>query len=384
MRGRLLIALAAASLLPAVAAAQSREQVERAKASFQAGATAYAAGDYLAAIQAFDAANAITPVPAIAFSLAQAERRQYFTGHDREHLNRAIALYRQYLEQVASGGRRADALDALSQLEPLAATGGDGPTPVKKDVVRPTRLMITSDAPGARLALDGGPPGASPLIREVEPGKHRVTALAPGFFPAEREVVAVAGELIPATVPLRERLSTVALSAPADAEIYVDGTFVSHGGAGVTLSLPSGPHRLAVAQKGHHVSSRVLELERGKAQSLQLTLEPTRQRRASGWLFVGAGGALGAGVVFLAMAVDAENSAKDFLAKRQQGNVTPAELDGYGDSVSRRNRYQMATAVTVAVAAGCALTGLLLRQFDQPIVPMASPDSLGVMVGARF
>src|SRR5262245_22479582 len=111
---------------PALARAQSRQDLERAKASFQAGATAYAVGEYLAAIQALEAAYAITPSPAIAFSLAQAERRQYFVGHERPHLDRAIALFRQYVDQVPSAGRRADALDALSQLEPLAALQGAG------------------------------------------------------------------------------------------------------------------------------------------------------------------------------------------------------------------------------------------------------------------
>jgi len=60
------------------------DAVERAKASFKAGAAAYAAGEYLAAIQALDAAYSQTPIPAIAFSLAQAERKQYFVAHERE------------------------------------------------------------------------------------------------------------------------------------------------------------------------------------------------------------------------------------------------------------------------------------------------------------
>ena len=55
---------------------------------FDAGAAAYAAGDYQAAIQAFDAAYALKPLPEIAFSLAQAERRQYFASHDAAHLDR--------------------------------------------------------------------------------------------------------------------------------------------------------------------------------------------------------------------------------------------------------------------------------------------------------
>src|SRR4051794_3084418 len=92
--------------------AQSREDLDRAKASFQAGATAYAAGEYLAAIQALESAYALTPLPAIAFSLAQAERRQYFVAHEPPYLLRALELYRRYLDQVPTGGRRAAALHA--------------------------------------------------------------------------------------------------------------------------------------------------------------------------------------------------------------------------------------------------------------------------------
>jgi tetratricopeptide (TPR) repeat protein len=147
-RVRTLFAVVGLLHISATALAQS-DEVERAKASFKAGATAYAAGEYLAAIQALDAAYALTPIPAIAFSLAQAERRQYFVAHEREHLERAVLLFRRYVEQVPTGGRRADALDALSQLEPLAALPPSGPaTPTATDVdaIRRTRLMITSEA----------------------------------------------------------------------------------------------------------------------------------------------------------------------------------------------------------------------------------------------
>ena len=67
--------------LCAVAGVQAQGASPReAKQYFEAGATAYAMGDYRAAIQAFDAAYTLTPLPAIAFSLAQAERREYFAS----------------------------------------------------------------------------------------------------------------------------------------------------------------------------------------------------------------------------------------------------------------------------------------------------------------
>jgi tetratricopeptide (TPR) repeat protein len=373
-------------LLAPVARGQSREEIERAKASFQAGATAYSAGEYLAAIQAFEAAHALTPVPAIAFSLAQAQRRQYFVAHAREHLDRAIALYRQYLQEVPTGGRRADALEALSQLEPLALTQGTAaarPTGTEAAAPRPTRLMITSEAAGARLTLDGGPPGPSPLIREVEPGQHRVAVDAEGFFPAAREVVAVAGELIPVSVPLRERPSTVVLATAADAEIYVDGTFASRGGA-VTLSLPSGPHRLVVARTGYRVAARTVSLAPGKSQEVPLVLEPTGQRRAARLLFVASGAALATSLVFGALAVSAEDRAKEVLVRGHDANITRADLARYSDALEHRGRYRAASAGMLGVAAAGLAVALSLYQFDRPLTPVASPDSFALILGGRF
>jgi hypothetical protein len=357
------------ALLPARAVAQQQDDVERAKASFKAGATAYAAGEYVAAIQALGAAYAITPVPAIAFSLAQAERRQYFTAHEREHLDRAISLFRRYVDQVSSGGRRADALDALAQLEPLAAVqvpAGVTRSPGENDATRRTRLMVSTEAPSARLSLDGGSPAPSPLIREVPPGKHRVEVSAEGFYPEERELTAVLGELIPEVVTLRERPSTVVISAPSSAEIYVDGAFSTRGGDWVTLELPSGPHRLAVAEKGHRVAARLLELERGKSQTVGITLEPTRQRKAAVVLFISGAAALASTAVFGALTVRAESRAQDFLVKQTQGNVTTSDLAGYQEDVAARNRYRLATAIGLASSAGFFITGFFLYELDQP------------------
>ena len=351
------------------ALAQGADAVERAKASFRAGATAYAAGEYLAAIQALESAYALTPVPAIAFSLAQAERRQYFVTHERQHLDRAVKLFRRYVEQVPTAGRRADALDALSQLEPLAAAsplGAATPAATESDAVRRTRLMITSEAAGASISIDGSPPAPSPLIREVPPGKHHVEVTAEGFYPEERDVTAMAGDLIPEVVALRERPASLTIAAPGGAEIYINGAFASHGGQQIVLELPSGKHRVAIAESGYKVVSRALELERGKAQTVRVDLEPTRQRKAAYVLLITGAGALAAGAVFGALAVRAEDRAQDFLARKEQGNVSSSALDDYGDDLAARERFRIATAVSLASSAGLFITGFFLYQFDRP------------------
>ncbi len=408
---RAALALASCLLLRAfTASAEPESDVERAKESFKAGATAYAAGDYLAAIQALDAAYRLTPLPAIAFSLGQAERRQFFVDHAPEHLTRAVSLFRRYIELAPSGLRRADALDALSQLEPLAAAlpqpkiGTSGAMRAAEPA-RQTRLLITADAPGARLTLDGAPSASSPLIREVEPGKHHVHVEAVGFFPAERDVMASAGEIALSQVPLRERPATLSIWTAPDADIYVDGAYVSAGGDGITLELPSGKHRIAVGQKGHRVAVRDLALERGTTKNIRIELEPTPQRLTSEVLFIAGGAALSAALVSSALTIRAEGQAEEFLGRRKLGNVRADDLLRYDSSIIDRDRYRIATSVSLASAAGFFITGLFLHELDQPnpqllyrtaphpaevhsarlqVAPLVSEGGFGALVGGSF
>lgn len=363
---RWVVALLAFALLPAVAVAQSARDIERAKESFKAGAAAYAAGEYLAAIQALDTAYALTPLPPIAFSLAQAERRQYFVARDRKHLDRAIVLYRRYLGQVPQGGRRADALDALAQLEAVAAARPAEASETAVEPERATRLMITCEAPGALISLDGGEASASPLIREVPAGSHRVAISAPGYFAAERELTAVVGELVPVEIALRERPSTLSVNLPADAQLYVDGALAGRGRPQVTVQLPSGSHRLVVAQKGHHASSQALVLGRGETRTLELALRPTAQRRASKWLFLGSGVALGAAATLGALALHFEGEAHGFLERRARGNVTAEELRDYDSDLTNRGRTRAAAAIALGASVGLLATGLLMYHLDNP------------------
>jgi hypothetical protein len=358
-----------ASLFGAHASADSASDLQRAKESFKAGATAYAAGDYQAAIQALDAAYQLTPLPAIAFSLAQAERRQYFVDRQREHLDRAISLFHRYLELSPTGTRRSDSFEALAQLEPMAASlvGNGKSTGTRgEETARRTRVLITTDAPGARISLDGAPAAASPLIKEVEPGKHHVQVDAPGYFTTTRDVTAIAGELILTPMPLRERPSTLSIWTPDDAEIHIDGAYVSQGGDGVLVQLPSGVHRLAVARKGHRVAVREVKLERGKASTIRVELEPTSQRAVSEVLFMSGGAALGASLVMSAFAIRSEGAAEDFLRRQGDGNVTEADRLRYNTSLADRDRFRLAAQVSLAASAGLFITGLFMHELDHP------------------
>jgi hypothetical protein len=229
--------------------------------------------------------------------------------------------------------------------------------------------MIVSDAPGARITLDDGPAAASPLIREVTPGKHHARVQASGYVDAERDVTALSGELLLTEVRLTERPGTLFVSAPADAEVFVDGVFVGQGGQMITVSLAPGAHQMHVAQQGRRLARRTIRLERGKSHTEIVTLEATTQRRLSELLFIGGGAAIGVSLVLSAFAVRSENRAEDFLRERRHTNVHPDRLVAYNASLVERNRFRTAAGVSVAGAFGMFITGLFLHELDQPTSP---------------
>jgi len=349
--------------------AQSAADLERAKASWRAGAVAYTAGEYGPAIQAFEAAYALTPLSQIAFSLAQAYRRQYFVARDPSHLQRAVALFRRYVHEVPQGGRSADALDALSQLEPLlAAPAGDVPATATSEgrAARPTRLMITSDAEDARISLDDGPASPSPAIQEVTPGPHRVRVEATGFTPIERVVTALPGELILSEVALRELPASLIVVSSADAELYVDGRFVGHGGAHATFALPSGAHTLTVTQPGRRIAQRALLLRRGETLQVELPLEVTFQRKVARGLFAVGGAGVLAGTVFGALALHHQREAQDFLRDQKHANVTAQQADDYASDTRRRDHLRLACGLSLSAAALFFVAAVVTHQLDRP------------------
>jgi hypothetical protein len=372
---------------------EANADVARAKESFRIGAAAYAAGEYLAAIAALDSAYSLAPLPAIAFSLAQAERRQYFVDRKSEHLARSVALFRRYLEQVPTGGRRSDALDALAQLEPLLAAPSAPAAAPPGARASSTRLLVIAETPGARVWIDGAELVGT-FIREVAPGQHQVVVRAAGFHEAKRDVVAVAGELIPVSLALAELPGTLEIAAPLASEIYVDGAFASLGGARVLLSVSSGTHRVSALQTGFRIGTQEVEVARGGREKLRFELEPTAQRITSHVLLVGGAVALGAGTFLGVLAVQSEDAAQDFLDKRERENVNNAELVRYQADLQRRDRYRLMAGVNFAASVGLLVSGLFLHELDQPGADELSrgieleadiaPDHIGAVLQGAF
>lgn len=200
---------------------RAADAVEEARILFTAGAQAYAAGRYADAVDAFRAAQALTPErPTVLFSLAQAERRHFTVVRDPAVLQAAIGHFRSYLELVPEGGRRADVVAALGELEAIAASLEQKSAEAS---VSRARLLITTQTPSAVITIDGAARATVPVIEAIAPGKHTLTVSAPGFIGETREVVAVEGAILPVEINLRERPSFLAVTAPRGASIQVDG-----------------------------------------------------------------------------------------------------------------------------------------------------------------
>lgn len=403
------LALTAVFGAPAPAAAQGDQRAE-AERFFRAGESAYNAGQYDIAAQAFEKAYAILTVPAIAFSTAQAYRLQYFVDKDPRKLKRAIELYRSYVQEVEQGGRRDDAITSLAELEPIllrleAEQGGIQGGPMARE--RSTQLMITTQVEGAQATIDDHE-GEAPLIRQVEPGAHEVTVSAPGYFPVEQTATAVEGEFIVVEIPLRPQPARVQVRAESGAEIAVDGRPAGTAPLAQPLELPAGKHFVTVTRRGRAAWSREIDVARGEELELLADLQTTGQRRASRWVMAAGGATLLASGVYFGLAWKAGSDAEDILDRLDTEGITTAELDEYENLRDDRDDRRTTGFILLGAGAAITVTGALMYFFDTPapetqamaaspapapaesttrplsVVPVVGPDGGGLAILGRF
>lgn len=367
---------------------------------FRAGERAFKNNSFAAAAEMFERAYATLPLPAIAFSAAQAYRLQYALDGDPSKLKRAVTLYEAYVTQEPKGKRVGDAAKILAELRPqldeLERKGKVAEMPVASDA---TTLMVTTttDVAGARLSIDGGAPEPLHVMRAIEPGRHKVVVTAPGYFPAERAKEVIRGTPNLVEIELRPRPAVVSVRAPDGAQVSVNGR-----PAGVTplvrpIELPPGKHLVTITRRGHRPWSREIAVKRGQAVDLGPSFDRTGQRTLA-WGVLGVSGALlvGAGVTF-GLSVAAASDAADLEDKRNQQGLTEPEADEYRDAVDRRDARRGTTYVLLGASAAVATAGLLLYFMDNPraevdgssaagftVGAAASGESVGLALGGRF
>jgi hypothetical protein len=365
------------------AAAQPRENIEKAKGYFYAGEQAYRIGQYRTAISAYEEAYRLYPVPAFLFNTAQAHRKQYDLDGDLAQLKLAKDLYERFLREDPTSRNQARAQELLAEVE--ASIGKHVPRAAPSAPAPPdTQAILTSTPPGAEVALDTRDfslGGRTPYIRKVEPGHHVAWFRSPGYQSAEVSFEAEEGKLVAAQALLKEIPAQLALtSSPAGAAVTIDGIPV-----GVTplwgRQLPAGKHLVVVTTRGRYAWARTIDLERAEKRTLSAGLEVTRRRRVA-WTGLLAAAALAvAGTVTGLLAL----SARDDL-DAYRGEVAPgADLTRYNELADSASHRALATDVLLGLAAACAGTSAWLFYFDRPIVPPAArPDLVGVGVAARF
>lgn len=394
---RALICAIALCVAAAPRAAWADDQRAEAERYFRTGERLLDAGEFAAAASSFEDAFEILPLPAIAFSAAQAYRLAYVRDQQPARLKRAVELYRTYLAQVKSGGRVTDATSALAELEPQLQRLEAGGQPIATAApARPTGLMITSEVSPATGKIGSDPrlAGELPLVREVAAGKHEVTVEAPGYRPKTITAIAVEGELVPVEVDLEPLPATIAIEVEGGAQVEVDGRVV-----GTTplapLAVDAGRHYVTITRRGRRAHARDVTLERGAKVTIATALRPTTQRKAARWVLIGSGVLLvGAGLSGLG-ALGADGDAADLDARRQAGGITEAELARYDQLRGERDDLRTTMWALGGAALAVGVAGGLMYVFDRDeaeapptlgptVTPTAGPDGLGVAVRGSF
>jgi hypothetical protein len=137
----LVIALAARG----AAAQPGAQDKARAQTAFAEGQQRYAAGEYVAAGERFEAAHVLDADPAYLFNAAQA----YRLGHA---CAKAAALYRAFLRDVPDPPNKLKVQQYLEQSDACAKTepAATPRPPVVAEPVRPTPAVVSASDPGPR------------------------------------------------------------------------------------------------------------------------------------------------------------------------------------------------------------------------------------------
>jgi PEGA domain len=364
------LALAGVLSAPVVRA----DSVEQARMYFDAGAQAYTAGRYAVAIEAFDEAYRLSSRPSALFSLAQAERKQFWVDKKPEGLSRALGHYRAYLTAVPEGGRRDDATSAIAELEPVQARLGGAVEVAAPGAQTDTRLLVSSQAINASASIDGAGAAPLPRIAPLTPGKHHVLVVADGYFDDERDITILPGVTTPMELNLKEKPGLLNVETESGATILVDGREGGTTPQAHPLEVPSGKHTVAVSRNGRQLWKSDVTLERGKTRSIIVRLDLSRQRRIS-FVVLGAS-AVGvvAGAVFIGVSVAQQSSAESIKSQRAVSNITASQLASYNGDLTARAAWRSASLATFGASAAVLATGGALFLFDRPTGGKAEPS----------
>jgi hypothetical protein len=197
LRSACAIAMMLCAPLHALAEEPTSEEKESARGFFRSGDDLFRAGDYAAALESFEAADAIMKVPTTGLEVARTLAKLGRLIEARAKLRAVIGTPPDDLEARAMTDARAEATALLGDLELRIPS-------IEVRVAGSARSGGKSRPKAVAVQVDGEDlPGSAALLpHQVDPGSHRVVVSALGYERAEHEVNLVDGEKRVLTVEL--------------------------------------------------------------------------------------------------------------------------------------------------------------------------------------
>jgi hypothetical protein len=237
----------AGSLLACAAEAKPKES---AQALLNRGNKAFAAGDYAAALEAFEKGYELSPSPVFLRSIGYAYLKMY--KHEK-----ARATLQEYLKKYPN---QPDAKKIKDLVDGL-------------DVVVQTKVSITSSPPGADLYFDteaAGKVATTPFDGTIEPGKHLVILKLGSYHVTVRPFTIAPKQSLKLEIPMEAPLKVS--SVPEGADVFIDGQKTSVGKTPLTASIAPGKHKITIRLAGYKTWVEPVEVKPPAPVSLAATL----------------------------------------------------------------------------------------------------------------
>ncbi|HEY3494626.1 MAG TPA: PEGA domain-containing protein, partial [Polyangiaceae bacterium] len=188
---------------PAPAAPDAETKLAEAKARYEQGVEAYAAGRFKDAVDLFLEADRMSPSAPLSFNIARAYEK---LGDD----SGALRWYRDYLRRSPDAPNAKAVEELVLRYEARLARKGV------------QQLTVMSEPTGATVAVDQKPVGVTPWTGDLAPGAHRVDLTMRGYSDATREIELASDRAQDLSVPLLVAPEPVeAPSAPPPAPVII-------------------------------------------------------------------------------------------------------------------------------------------------------------------
>lgn len=229
---------------------------EEAELQFLLGVESFAKGDYRTSLGHLLASNRLSPNKNVLYNIARCyeQLKQY----DLAYQSYAGYVSREELDD----GRRRDALDAMTALQPQVAL-----------------VLIETTPPGSAVYIDRtdlGIRGTSPITLAVPPGEHKIIVAHEGYRPSEKTLSVKTGSTTQAGLALEQILAKVRVSGtPEGATIRnLDGENPETLPVlGEEIVLPLGKSTLEIARTGYAPVQIVVEPKDGLVEKYAVQLE---------------------------------------------------------------------------------------------------------------